>query len=695
MLAGLWRQKILFVLVVAAVLVATVGALVVLPVRYLATGTVIVAEPDPGVADPSALRTQNAGDPADLESQLMILRSPRLVKLALEQPGALDALKRECRSSRSLFSSSRNCDGLTSDDPQLIDRVGGLYSIGTAGRSRVINIAYQSNLPDVAQALANALIAAFLADQRDGMSSGREEAAKWMWQELARLDSDIRAQDTQIEDYRRQKGLMRGATAPIASEQLTSIGQQLAAAQQNKAQAAARLKEIREGQSGGASSATSVLDNRSIADLKQQIAAARRQLAATTTIFGPRHPQLRVQQDALDALQQQLSVETRKVSESAQKDFDAASSLVNSLQSQMKTATDEAGKAASNEASIEGMVRGVAIKRQQYAELYQRASALETERRSLIGSTRLISLAELPLKPVFPKKVPFLAIGLVLGLILGAVAALLRDKFAGRPSSVPLAPQEPETLVASNTPTAPRRPPAIIELPALKPGSLLDSATMSLPSALWKASAARDMQLALDDLLSELQEHGLGDSVKRILVTSARVGQGKTFTTIALARAAARAGMKVLAIECASARGDFEEAFVFDSEGGLSDILNDRVDPASIVQSGTIEGFHLLPSGHQPMSFVGTASRRKMSALLEWARGYDLVLLDGPCLGDEATALAALVDGLLICTNGDEPFREDGFAGGLLGHPLAIVVTAARPAEVQRPTVSLSRSRIA
>jgi uncharacterized protein involved in exopolysaccharide biosynthesis/Mrp family chromosome partitioning ATPase len=666
--------------------VATIGALVVLPVRYLATGTVIVAEPDPGVADPSAVRAQNAGDPADLESQLMILRSPRLVKLALEQPGAMAAIDRECQASRGLLFGGGNCEGLKSDDPQLIDRIGGRYSIGTAGRSRVINIAYQSNLPDVAQALANALINAFLADQRDGMSNGREAAAKWMWQELTQLDSDIRAQDAQIEDYRRSKGLMRGATAPIASERLTSIGQQLSAAQQSKAQAAARLKEIREGQSGGASSSTSVLDNRSIADLKQQISAVRRQLAATATIFGPRHPQLRVQQDSLEALQQQLAIETRKIGESAQKDFDAASNLVVSLQSQMQGATDEAAKAASNEVSIEGMVRGVAIKRQQYGELYQRASALETERRSLIGSTRLISLAELPLKPVFPKKAPFLAIGLALGLILGAAAALMREKFAARVSP------EPEQFVASN---APSKPPAIVELPGLKPGSLLDGNAMSLPSALWKASAARDMQLALGDLLDVLRDHGLGDSVKRILVTSATAGQGKTFTTIALARTAARAGMKVLAIECASERGDFEEAFVFDSEGGLSDILNDRADPASIVQTGTIDGFHLLPSGGKPLSFVGAPARRRMSALLDWARGYDLVLLDGPCFGEEANALAALVDGLLICTNGDEPFREHDSAAGPLGRPLAIAVTAARSATVQRSTASFSRSRIA
>jgi succinoglycan biosynthesis transport protein ExoP len=74
------------------------------------------------------------------------------------------------------------------------------------------------------------------------------------------------------------------------------------------------------------------------------------------------------------------------------------------------------------------------IKRQQYSDLYKRASELETERRVLIGNTRLVSLAELPAKPFFPKKIPFIAAGATLGLLLAIVAAFFGDRAQSRRS---------------------------------------------------------------------------------------------------------------------------------------------------------------------------------------------------------------------------------------------------------------------
>ena len=70
----------------------------------------------------------------------------------------------------------------------------------------------------------------------------------------------------------------------------------------------------------------------------------------------------------------------------------------------MDAAKAEVGSATSDESTIESLARNTEIKRTQYADLYRRASELETERRVLIGSTRLVSLAELPAKPFFPKK---------------------------------------------------------------------------------------------------------------------------------------------------------------------------------------------------------------------------------------------------------------------------------------------------
>ena len=76
------------------------------------------------------------------------------------------------------------------------------------------------------------------------------------------------------------------------------------------------------------------------------------------------------------------------------------------------------------------MVRDTEIKRQQYSELYKRASELETERRVLLGSTRLVSLAEPP-NSLLPQERPVPGRGFHAGADL-----LASGRTAGRSGSI-------------------------------------------------------------------------------------------------------------------------------------------------------------------------------------------------------------------------------------------------------------------
>ncbi len=433
--ARLWRQRVLFALVFGIVILASAITLVMLPFRYLAAGSVIVAEPEPNVSDTSAAWAQKMGDPADLESQLLLIRSPRVVRLAATEPGIQAAVQEECTfkseqtSPLKLFgAAASSCDELKPGSEALLDYLLAHYNVGSAGRSRVINIGYESPLPQTAQIMANALINVFLEDQRSRMSKSREAAASWLWTELRRIDDELREEETRIQAYRRSKGLARGQIAPISAERLTSMSQQLAAAEAAQAQAAARLQEITSGQKNGSSDASAVLASRSVADLKQQLNTVTAQIASASNTYGPKYPALHALQDERDNVKARLEQEVASIAAAAKKTYQASTALVSSLKHQMDEVKAEVGSATEDEASIASMVRDVDTKRNEYTDLYKRASELETQRRVLIGSTQLVSLAELPTKPFFPKKVPFLAAGFTLALLLAFAAAYFRDR---------------------------------------------------------------------------------------------------------------------------------------------------------------------------------------------------------------------------------------------------------------------------
>ncbi|WP_315740807.1 MULTISPECIES: exopolysaccharide transport family protein [unclassified Bradyrhizobium] len=693
-LGRIWRRRGVFAIVAGAVLAIAVIALVVLPVRYLATASVIIAEQEPG-ANTSAAWAQKVGDPADMESQLLVIRSPRLLRQIISSPGVADAVVSECERGR-LLGSTDACQRLKTDVGAFIDHVESRFSVASAGRSRVINISYQSGLPDVAQTLANALTQTFLEDQRTEGANSREVASSWLWQELKQLDQQLREADDKIQKFRRTKGLMRGANAPISSERLTSIGQQLSQAEAARAEAAARLQEIKSEQERGPTDAPSVLQSRTIADLKQQLTTVSAQLASAAGVLGPKHPSILALTREQASIQQRLVEEMQSIAASAQKAFDANTALVNSLKKQMETAKAEAGSATLDEASIESMVRDTEIKRQQYAELYKKASELETERRVLRGSTRLVSLAELPSKPFFPKKIPFLAAGMTLALIFGVGAALLADQLGARLISlpVPVTPEAPaqqveapavdeapaivpelaESATAPETATPPPERsshlPSVADvsilacLPRLKSlremsalGAILQGhQPLAIPRVLRLASEDTDFQHALHDLVHEL---GLKRSARsqRIVVTSPDAGDGKTTTACALAEHLAAAGRRVLVVECDVSHPAFAEIMALPASPGWLGALERGTPLRDMILPTAHPSLDVLPIGATTGPVGDILDAISLDGLLAGLDGYDAVIVDTP-LPSQRNDFLAGTDWAIVCVRSDRSLIE-------------------------------------
>ncbi len=628
----LWRQKFLFLAIFAGLVGIFLAAAILLPARYMATGSVIVAEADPATRI-SDVWAQKQGDPADLESQVVILRSARILKLALAEPGAYEAAIAECRNA------GDSCANLKMDDPKLADRITDNYSIAAEGRSRVLSVSYKSALPETAMTLTNALVTAYLEDQRGSQSSSREVAAKWLWQEITDLDKEIRDRVAKIEAYRRKNGLVQGATASISSESLTSVSQQLAAAEQAKAQAQARLDAIRDIRNGqDIASSPMALENRTVGDLKQQIATLGNQLAASSTVLGPRHPQRRMLEASMAILQKQLGTEIDRISASAEKDYETAAKLVASLEQQVAKAKDNAAGAMSDETAIEGMVRDVDAKRQLYTQLYQRASELESERRSLNGGARLVSLAELPTKPYFPRKTPMLAAGITLGLFFGAAISVLWDRFGGnlrRPANENAAPGR----LRSRSPRGGQGLPVIGTLSSFPIPGPAGSREGNLMTAVRRSLLSPAYQQEVKQLSDDLLEAHTGEPL--FFTTTDAHARSAALAALLVAQAFAKAGLNVLVIEYAPSSPEFASAFELpQNHPTLGDLIGGYEEPADCVSSTSIPGLHIVAAGEDDGPLLESGRVRAIQRLMAWANPYDLILLSGPSLFSTAAERA-------------------------------------------------------
>lgn len=617
----------------------------------------------------SSAEAQRLGDPADIESQMLMLRSPRLARVILDEPKVVQALVADCEttSSGTWFTrlmgrviSRSGCGPDEFDTRRMLSRLDGGFSIGPTGRSRVIEVSFVSPVPETSVIVANALIDTYLSDDKERKVDTHDNAINWLSSEIARSGEELRAAELQVEAYRSQHGIVRGQLASISSERLSALGQQLAAAQATYAQALSRT------QSGAAADSSEVLASRTVGDLKQQSAELSARSAELRQRLGDNHPTVRAAIEQQREIDRRLGGETRRIRDSMQRDVQSAAARVEELRGEYGKLVSEVGQTGGAEAGIAIMVRDVEARREIYVEQLKKVNILQTERRLLTGDARLVNHAELPDRQWFPKKLPFVGIGGVLSLAIGCGLSLLRD-------------QGDRTLRATSSLGALAGVPVMGYVPWVRrrSGGWQPKMLPRSASPLQEAIRAMFGRFVLVP----------GIAPKTIMISSADIGEGKTFLTLALALFAVSTGRRVLVIEADLRRPSFRSALRLPEGRGLSEHLRGTATVDEIIED--YEGLHIITAGTPAVDSTELLSKNRLDVLLRQAEfDYDLVLVDSPpaMLLMDAHVIARRVDGIVVCASlgRSRPFRvsqamRDLEASG--GHVFGLVVSGGRSGE--------------
>jgi capsular exopolysaccharide synthesis family protein len=149
---------------------------------------------------------------------------------------------------------------------------------------------------------------------------------------------------------------------------------------------------------------------------------------------------------------------------------------------------------------------------------------------------------------------------------------------------------------------------------------------------------------------------------RRLLVTSAQPGEGKTTVASALAIAMAQAGQRVILIDCDLRRPRLHK--IFGQPQGRSSLSESLLDPAHLdltTARTTLPRLSVLPAGPtppNPAELLQSDSFRHLLTRLE--REFDLVILDSPPLVvTDAAILATRVDGSVMVVRRGTSDRRD------------------------------------
>ncbi len=138
---------------------------------------------------------------------------------------------------------------------------------------------------------------------------------------------------------------------------------------------------------------------------------------------------------------------------------------------------------------------------------------------------------------------------------------------------------------------------------------------------------------------------------RRVLVTSAGVGEGKSTTVVNLGGSIAQAEQTVLLVDADLRKPALHSVFQREKTVGLSTYLAGDAPLEAVCFPTAVPRLSIVPSGAIPPNPAELLGSRRMREFLDAVRErYDMVLLDSPPIlaVSDACALAPLADGVLL-----------------------------------------------
>lgn len=269
--------------------------------------------------------------------------------------------------------------------------------------------------------------------------------------------------------------------------------------------------------------------------------------------------------------------------------------------------------------------RDVESGRAVYMQLLNRQQELNIAKSSAIGNVRIIDNAVTQPKPVKPKKVIVVLIGLIFGGVVSVGLVLLRVLLR-RGIESPEQLEEIGINVYASIPVSETFAKKVVQSPGWRKKEHAEYQSflaLENPADL-AIESIRGLRTSLHFAMMEARNNVL-------MISGASPNAGKTFVSTNLAAVIAQAGKKVLLIDTDMRKGYTHKLFKVSNDNGLSDFLSGKVELSKTIKTISDVGFSFISRGIAPPNPAELLMHRRFGELISWAsQNYDIIILDTP-----------------------------------------------------------------
>jgi polysaccharide biosynthesis transport protein len=252
----------------------------------------------------------------------------------------------------------------------------------------------------------------------------------------------------------------------------------------------------------------------------------------------------------------------------------------------------------------------------------------------------IVSVPTVPTAPISPKPTLNLALGVVLGLLLGLGLAFLRDLL--------------DTTIKSEKDCAEVTDATVIGSIGFDPEAAKNPLIVEVGPHSPRAEAFRTLR-------TNLQFVDAANHPRSIVFTSSVPTEGKTTTTANLAMTMAAAGARICVVEGDLRRPRLLEYMGMDGSVGLTNVLIGQAELGDVLQQFADSSLYVLGAGAippNPSELLGSASM--IATLKELESRFDVVIIDTPPLlpVTDAAVLSTIAGGTVVIVGAGRVDRD-------------------------------------
>lgn len=618
-----------------------------------------------------------------LETQYKILLSDTLARRVIEQL-RLDTLE-EFNPGVTRRSASRMATagpgvpfavGVTDRDPSAYQTALGRFrrrlTVEPVKRSRLVEISFGSQDPELAAQVVNALAAHDIEQSLEVRWEATQKASEWLSQQLLGLKGRLEKSENDLQSYAQANGLLfleneKGAPENIVNERLRQLQEELTRTQSARYEKESLYRLV---QAGDYAALPSAAENRLLQDLGVRQAELQREQAMLETTFTASYPKVKQIQNQIEEINAVLARERKRMADRITNEYLVAVRREQLVRGAFEEQQKQANQVAARSVQYSILKREVETNKQLYEGLLQRLKEAGVSAGLKASNIRIVDPAEPPKKPAKPNLLLNLALAVVMGLGLGVGAAFLQEhldnslktsddveRYLGLPA-LALIPSV-ESLNGHRGKVYGRADRK--QLPSIDPAQ-----PAPVPPPQWyRIDVDAEQHAALGEAFRSLRTSVLLSTAERpprsLLVSSSQPSEGKTTISINLAISLAQLGQRVLLVDGDMRRPSIRKAFgIVDSLGLVSYLTGQRDWRAAVLPTG-LDHFDVLVCGPVPPNPAELLSSARMRTLLTEAKQeYHFVVVDSPPLLNVADSriLATLVEGVVLVVKGGTTPRE-------------------------------------